>query len=193
MDSRKVGALIKSLRVGHNMTQLQLAEKLNVTDRAVSKWERGEGCPDITLISKISYVLGASAESLLNGSIEENQTDGGNMKRVKFYVCPNCGNIITSTGEAEISCCGKKLQALEANQIDEAHKLNVTYSDDEMYITFAHEMSKEHFISFIAYVELDKVFVQRLYPEQSQEILLPKMHGGKFYIYCNKHGMFVQE
>ena len=193
MDSRKVGALIKSLRVGHGMTQLQLAEKLNVTDRAVSKWERGEGCPDITLISKISNVLGASAESLLSGSIEENKADGGNMKRVKFYVCPNCGNIITSTGDAEISCCGKKLQALEANQIDEAHKLNVTYSDDEMYITFAHEMSKEHFISFIAYVELDKVFVQRLYPEQSQEILLPKMHGGKFYIYCNKHGMFVQE
>src|SRR5574344_1252563 len=110
------------------------------------------------------------------------------MKRVKFYVCPNCGNIITSTGEAEISCCGKKLQALEANQIDEAHKLNVTYSDDEMYITFTHEMSKEHFISFIAYVALDKVFIQRLYAEQSQEILLPKMRGGKFYIYCNKHG-----
>ena len=193
MDSRKVGALIKSLRVGHNMTQLQLAEKLNVTDRAVSKWERGEGCPDITLISKISNVLGASAESLLSGSIEENKADGGNMKRVKFYVCPNCGNVITSTGDAEISCCGKKLQSLEANQIDEAHKLNVTYSDDEMYITFTHEMSKEHFISFIAYVALDKVFVQRLYPEQSQEILLPKMHGGKFYIYCNKHGMFVQE
>src|SRR5574344_1582201 len=107
MDSRKVGALIKSLRVGHNMTQLQIAEKLNVTDRAVSKWERGEGCPDITLISKISHVLGASTESLLNGSIEENKADGGNMKRVKFYVCPNCGNIITSTGEVEISCCGK--------------------------------------------------------------------------------------
>lgn len=193
MDCRKIGSLIKKLRTEQNMTQLDLAQKLDVTDRAVSKWERGEGCPDITLVSKLSSLLGVSTRSLLEGALSENDLDKGNMKKIKFYVCPTCGNIITSTGEAEISCCGKKIQELKVVPCNKEHLLNISDSNDELYVTFSHEMEKEHFIAFVAYVSLDKVFIQRLYPEQSPEFLMPKMQGCSFYIYCNKHGLFLQK
>ena len=51
-------------------------------------------------------------------------------------------------------------------------------------------MSKEHFISFISYVGVDRVLTVRLYPEQDATVRIPKMYGGKILFCCNKHGLF---
>ena len=113
-----------------------------------------------------------------------------NMKNTKFYVCEHCGNILTSIGNAEITCCGRKLAPLTAKEPDEEHKLNIEKIEDDFYITFSHPMSKEHYISFFSYVRFDRVLTVKLYPEQGGEMRFPQMRGGKMYYYCNKHGLF---
>lgn len=115
------------------------------------------------------------------------------MKRIKFYVCPVCGNIVTAAGASNISCCGKNLTSLDAKLADSAHFLNVETVENDYYITFSHDMTKEHYLSFLAYVCCDRVLLIRLYPEQGSEVRFPKMYGGKLYFGCNKHGLWVNE
>lgn len=67
MDNKSMANFICELRKSKNMTQRQLAEKLNITDKAVSKWERGLGYPDISIISSLAEVLGVTVNELLNG------------------------------------------------------------------------------------------------------------------------------
>ena len=68
--------------------------------------------------------------------------------------------------------------------------LNAETIEDEYYITFSHPMTKEHYISFVAYVRFDRVLTVKLYPEQDGELRFPVMRGGKMYYYCNNHGLF---
>jgi len=191
MDCNKVGKLILSLRKESRMTQKQLADAMNISDKAISKWERGLGCPDVSLLRELSEILDVNIERILLGNLEPNDADGGNMKKVKFYVCSNCGNTLTATGEAEVSCCGRKLVPLVPNLADEIHKLTVEEVENDFYVTFTHEMSKTHYISFIAYVTCDRALLIKLYPEQNGEVRFPKMYGGKIYYCCNQHGLWV--
>jgi hypothetical protein len=115
------------------------------------------------------------------------------VKRTKFYVCEKCGNLLTSIGNCEIVCCGRKLSPLSPQKPDEAHRLNFEVIEDEYFITFPHPMTKEHYISFISYVRFDRVLTVKLYPEQSGELRFPQMRGGKMYYYCNTHGLFELE
>lgn len=71
MDQQKTGELICRLRKEHGMTQRELAEKLNVTDKAVSKWERGQSYPDITILSALAETLGVTERELLMGERAE--------------------------------------------------------------------------------------------------------------------------
>lgn len=191
MDCNKVGKLILSLRKENRMTQKQLADAMNISDKAISKWERGLGCPDVSLLRELSEILDVNIERILLGNLEPNDADGGNMKKVKFYVCSNCGNTLTATGEAEVSCCGRKLVPLVPNLADEIHKLTVEEVENDFYVTFTHEMSKTHYISFIAYVTCDRALLIKLYPEQNGEVRFPKMYGGKIYYCCSQHGLWV--
>jgi transcriptional regulator with XRE-family HTH domain len=78
MDCKKSGALIRRLRLGKDMTQSALAEKLGVIVQAVSKWERGLGYPDVSLINDLSSILGVDAKGgLLCGELSENACDSG--------------------------------------------------------------------------------------------------------------------
>ncbi|WP_455718191.1 helix-turn-helix domain-containing protein [Anaerosporobacter sp.] len=190
MDNIKVGKLILNLRKEKGYTQKQLADAMNISDKTISKWERGLGCPDVSLLHVLSDILGVNIEQILLGELEPNEVNGGNMKKIKFYVCPSCGNIITSTGEADISCCGRKLNAAIVKPSDEKHNINVDIIDDEFYITFDHEMTKEHYLNFIAYVTCDRVLLVKLYPEQGSELRMPRLRGGKFYFGCNIHGVW---
>ena len=70
MDTEKMGALIARMRKEKGLTQKELALQLHVTDRAVSKWERGICCPDISLLEDLANILGISISSLLNGEEE---------------------------------------------------------------------------------------------------------------------------
>ncbi len=191
MDCKKVGILIHGLRKEKKLTQKQLADAMNISDKTISKWERGLGCPDVSLLHELSDVLNVNIEKILLGDLDPNNADGGNMKKIKFYVCPTCGNVITSTGEADLSCCGRKLIALIAKPSDKNHNLKVETIEDDYYITFLHEMSKEHYINFIAYIACDRILMVRLYPEQSGEVRFPKLYGGKLYFGCNQHGLWV--
>lgn len=193
MDCSKVGKLISDLRKEQKMTQKQLADVLNISDKAISKWERGLGCPDVSLWQELSQIFGVNIEKILSGELEPNSKDGGNMKKVKFFVCPSCGNMITSTGEAEVSCCGRKLNALVPQSSDEKHHAHVEIIEEDYYITFSHEMSKEHYLNFVAYVSYDRILLVKLYPEQNAEVRFPKLPGGKLYFGCNQHGLWVNE
>ena len=150
MNAVDCGALIRRLRKEKGMTQAALAEKIGVTDKAVSKWERGLGCPDISLIRSLSEVFSVETGVFLGDGLKENRKDVGNMRRLQFYLCPLCGNLITATGGGERSCCGRPLAPMKAEAADAEHMPFVEPMDGELYITFPHEMSKEHFISFAA-------------------------------------------
>lgn len=193
MNREKVGALIFKLRKEKGLTQRELAELLYLSDKTISKWERGEGCPDISVLSHLSEIFGVNIEKILEGDLSPNGKDGGNMKRVKFYICPTCGNIITATGAGEISCCGRKLEgldAMKAKPADEAHGIRVEVVEDDYYLTFDHPMEKEHYLNFFAYLDYDRMTLIKLYPEQGGEVRFPKRGRGKILFGCSKHGIF---
>ena len=193
MDADKTGALLRSLRQEKRLTQLQVAERLHLSDRTISKWERGQGCPDVSLLPALSDIFGVNIEALLAGDLSPKRADGGNMRRLTFYICPTCGNILTATSRSELSCCGRKLEPLSARPADDGHRLTIEPSDGESYVTFSHPMEKEHYLSFIAVVSWDRVLLTRLYPEQSGEVRLPALRrGSKLYFCCSQDGLFVQ-
>jgi len=191
MDCNKVGSLILELRKEKNMTQKQLADAMNISDKTISKWERGLGCPDVSLLRELSQIFNVSIEKILSGDLESSNGGGGNMKKIKFYMCPICGNVITATGETEVSCCGRKLANLEVSQNDEEYDVNIETIENDYYITFSHEMNKEHYISFVAYVSYDRVMLVKLYPEQAGEVRFPRFSRGKLYFACNQHGLKI--
>lgn len=193
MDQEKTGALIRALRAERGMTQLELAERTGVTDKAVSKWERGCGVPDISLLPALAEALGVSARTLLRGERAENEQTNGDLKRLRLYRCPVCGNLLFSTDDAELYCCAQPLAPLTARSPDEAHTLSVTVSDGEWLITAPHEMRREHHISFVAFLTGDTLVVKRLYPEWDALARLPFFAHGTLLWHCTKHGLFTQE
>ncbi len=192
MDCGKVGKLLLRLRQEKQMTQKEIGDAMNISDKTISKWERGLGCPDVSLLSELSHIFGVDVEKILAGDLDPNDADGGNMKRIKFYVCPNCGNVVSNTGEAEISCCGRKLKSLVVRPEDDGHRMMVEEIEEDYYVTISHEMSKSHYISFVAYVACDRMLLVKLYPEQTAELRFPKMFDGKFYFFCNQHGLWAK-
>lgn len=100
MKAEKVGELIYYLRKERQLTQKQVAAALNISDKTVSKWECGLGCPDISVLPELADFFHVSIDYLLSGELNLNEPIGGNMKQLKFYVCPQCGNIATSLSEA---------------------------------------------------------------------------------------------
>lgn len=193
MDTYITGATIKNLRERKGITQLRLAEKIGVSSKAVSKWKTAKGLPDITLIEPLAKALGISVMELMSGDTVVNQNTSANMLRSKFYVCPVCGNIIRTTGDAVISCCGITLPSLEAEEVDEAHEITVEKVEDEHFITVNHSMTKTHFISFIAYLTSDRVQFVKLYPESNAETRFQFRGKGYILVYCNKHGLMKKK
>ena len=193
MDHYVTGATIRSLREKYRMTQAELAEKLCVSDKAVSKWETGRGFPDVSLLEPLSRALHISVPELLCGKTVINGNRASNMLRSKFYVCPVCGNVLFARGDAVISCCGIRLPALEAEKPDEAHSLKAERAEDEIYVSADHPMTKEHSISFIAYMTPDDCEIKALYPEGGAEVRFFFRGSGRLYAYCNRHGLYMQK
>jgi len=190
MNQYITGAMIRRLRERRHMTQHQLAEKTMVSDKAVSRWETGRGYPDISLIEPLSAALGVSVIELFSGEHVVNTNRAFNMLRTRLYVCPICGNVIQSTGEAVISCCGIVLPALEAEPGDGAHAARIERVEDEYLVRVDHEMSKTHYISFILALRDDGVELRKLYPEGEAEARFGIGGTRCFYWYCNRHGLF---
>ena len=190
MDNYVTGAVIKRLRENKKMTQEELAQKIFVTSKAVSKWETGKGFPDVGLLESLGKALDVSVIELLSGEDITNLNKSCNMAKGKFYVCPVCGNVIQTSGEAVISCCGITLPPLEAEEPDDGHSLKVETVEDEYYVTMNHSMTKEHYISFIAAISDQGVQLVKLYPEGNAEARFKISRVRKLYAYCNRHGLF---
>ncbi len=184
------GTTTKTLREKRGFTQKELAEKIKVSDKTISKWETNKGLPDISIIEDLAKVLCISVTELLTGDLKVNENIAGNMKKIQFYVCPICGNIITATGKGHFSCCGITLPELESESGDTDHQIIVETIDDEYSVTMQHFMNKAHYISFIAYVTSGSVEIIKLYPEQDISVRFRKKGHGILYVYCNRHGLF---
>ena len=193
MDPIKCGVLIRRLRTEAHLTQRELAQKLSVTDKAVSKWERGMGCPDVSLLSQLSSVFRVDLESLLKGSLPKSRTEGGNMKRTRFAVCPVCGNVITAAASAQISCCGRTLETVLPQKADAGHTPVLEKMDGEYCLTFAHPMDKDHFIRFVCLITFDRMTLVRLYPEQDALVRLPYVRMGTVVFGCSQHGLMCAD
>ena len=180
---------IKALREKKKLTQSDLAERLSVSAKAVSKWETAKGLPDITLIEPLAKALGVSVMELMSGDAVVNKNPSQNLLRSRFYVCPVCNNTIHAMGDVAISCCGITLPPLEAEEIDLEHEITIEKVEDEHFITVNHSMTKEHFIAFIAYVTFDRMQLVKLYPEGNAETRFNFRGKGFIYLYCNKHGL----
>lgn len=190
MDRYITGAVIRRLRENKHMTQEELAERVFVSSKAVSKWETGQGFPDISLIEPLAEALGISVIELLSGEDIKNLNRSSKMSRSRFYVCPVCGNVIQASGEAVISCCGITLPPLEAEEPDEEHVISKEIVEDEYYVTTGHPMTKDHYISFLAAVSDHGVQLVKLYPEGASEARFRIDGVRKFYAYCNRHGLY---
>lgn len=191
MQPNKTGKLIYELRRQKGLTQKQLAEQLNVSDRTISKWERGIGYPDISLVLAVSELLEVDISSLLVGELPENDFIGGNMKKAKFFVCDNCGNITFCTGNSEVSCCGRKLEVRVAQKATPEEKLSVEPVEHQWFVHSDHPMEKTHYISFVALLTGEKAEIIKQYPEWDLQVRLPKQRGMLVW-YCIKDGLFYQ-
>lgn len=190
MNSYVTGPVIKALREKKNYTQKQLADKLLVSDKTVSKWETGRGLPDLSLLEPLAAALGVSVAELLSGEQITNRNRSANPLRGKFYVCPVCGNVIHAMGEGSFHCCGVALPPLEAEEGDREHLIQVEEWEGRSFVTIDHPMEKNHYISFIAQVRFDRLEIVKLYPEQLPEATMSHWPGAEFYVYCNRHGFY---
>lgn len=187
------GAAIRTLRERQHMTQRQLAEQLGVSDKAVSKWETNRGLPDVSLLLDLAEALSVGVAELLTGEYTVNDNRSANMKRISFYVCPVCGNIIQAVGRGVYTCCGVTLPPLEVEDADPAHTLCITDSDGDWYVTANHPMTKRHHLSFLAYATSDRVELLKLYPEGTAHGRFQRRGHGLLYSYCNQHGLYCMK
>ncbi len=192
MDCAKVGNLIYKLRKEKNLTQKQLADAMNISDRTISKWERGIGIPDVSLLSELSSILHVNIREILSGDLMANERIGGNMKKLMYYVCPFCGNMMVGTGNISVSCCGRNLEACIPQKASEEQKLSVEIVEDEFYITSDHPMTKDHYISFVAFATGERVQIVKHDAEWNLQTRMPKRGGGTLIWHCTKDGLFYQ-
>ena len=189
MTATVTGSTIRALREKKGYTQKQLGERVGVSDKTVSKWELCRGLPDISLLEPLAAELGVSVEELISGERTVNQNRTGNMRRMKFYLCPVCGNVIWSAGEGVFSCCGSRLVPLETAEAEGEHALSVEIMDGEYYVRSDHPMEKEHHFTFFACVTESRVDFLKLYPEQAAEGRFALRGIGVLYACCSRHGL----
>ena len=190
MDPNRTGALIRARRLERGLTQRMLAERLNVTDRAVSKWERGAGLPDVGTLNALSRALGTRLENLLEGSLPENEQTGGNMKKSAFYFCPACGNFVVGAAPASVACCGRALDPLTPREPDPTHAAHVETEDGERYVEIDHPMDKDHYMNFIAFLTPNSVELVRQYPEWPAQARFRLRGRGLLLWNCVRDGLF---
>ena len=190
MDRYVTGAVIRALREAKGLTQEELAGRIHVSGKAVSKWETGQGLPDISLLEPLACALDISVIELMSGERIMNRNVSSNMLRSRFYVCPVCGNVIRTVGEAMICCCGITLPPLVPEEPDEAHGMSVEPVEDELFVSLAHPMTKEHYVSFIAAASDNGLQMIKLYPEGNAEGRFKRDRIKYVYAYCNRHGLF---
>ena len=190
MNQYITGSIIRELREKRRMTQAELAERLFVSDKTISKWENGKGYPDISLLEPLAAAFGVSVTEILCGRAVSNGNVSANMLRSKLYVCPVCGNVLHSMGEAVITCHGVLLTPAQPEESDEQHKIFIEGVEDEYFVRIEHDMTKQHYISFIAALSPDRLQLVKLYPEGNAEARFQLRGVKRILYYCNRDGLF---
>ena len=144
------------------------------------------------MLNTLSRELRVPVEALLSGALCENEQDGGNMKNSKYFVCPVCGSVTLCTGEAAVTCCGRSLAPLVAQKAAPDRCLSVEVAEDDWYIFSDHPMTKDHYLSFVALAQGDRVQLIKQYPEWNLHLRVPKRGRGILLWYCTRHGLFWQ-
>ena len=80
MDKKTMGSFLAAVRKAKGMTQQEVADRLNVSNKAVSRWERGVGCPDVSLLPTLSKQFGVAADRLLSGDLAPAEKETGNVE-----------------------------------------------------------------------------------------------------------------
>lgn len=189
MDCARTGALIRRLRLEKGLTQAALAMQLNLSAKTISKWETGRGCPDVSLLGALSSALGADLSAMLAGDLCANPLQGGNMKKTRYFVCPVCGSISLSSGNAQVSCCGRTLEALTPVKAAPEEMLQAEIIEDEWFITGDHPMEKDNYIRFVAFQTGDRVEFLRQYPEWNLQLRIKKRGHGMLVWYADDIGL----
>ena len=190
MDLKRCADTIKTLRKRAGLTQVQLAEGIGVSSKTVSKWETGRGFPDVGIIQELAKVLNTTSDVLLCGNAKTNTKKTKDMKKLSVYHCLICNSLVYKIGNGNLSCCGNLLEAENAKEVDDEHRIEIESIEEDYYIRIDHQMTKNHYIEFVSYVAYNKMEMILLYPEQEPAVRIPKMYGGKFYFYCTKDGLF---
>lgn len=144
-------------------------------------------------MTDISRLFEIDMQTLLGGELNRNALLNGNMKKMKFYVCPDCGNLMTSMSDLSVSCCGRQRHALTPQKATAEEMLKIQIVDNDYVISSEHEMIKTHYITFVALVTSDTVMVKKLYPEWDLQVHIPVFAHGRLLWYCNQHGLFYQD
>jgi len=192
MDSEKIAYLLKSLRKEKNLTQKQVAEILNLSDKTISKWERAKGLPDISVLNEISHLYGINVNEILKGTVEESEINGGNMKNLKYYICPVCGSITLSTGNVSLSCCSRTITPVDARKAEPEEKLTVEVVEDEWFISSDHPMTKDNYISFVAFAKGESIQLIKQYPQWNLQLRIQKRGHGTLLWYDTEKGLLFQ-
>ena len=192
MNNQQTGRLIRHLRLEKAMTQKKLSELLNVTEQAVSKWERGIGLPEISILPRLSECLEVNLNNMLLGNLNENDINGGRMKEAHFYVCSSCDNFIFSAGKTEVSCCGRTLHEYVPEEADEKEKMLIQEVEYDWYITSNHPMKKNDYILFSAFFVNGRIEIFSHYPEWNYELRVPRTGKGTLYWFSRKNGLQYQ-
>lgn len=190
MNHYVAGGTIKTLRERQHLTQSQLADMLYVSDKTISKWETDRGLPSLSLLEPLAKALQVSVVELLAGEQIINTNRSGNMLKTSLYVCPICGNVLQATGETVVSCCGVTLPPLEVEEVDDAHVAQIEQIEYEHYVFLEHPMTKDHYITFMAYATGSRFELVKLYPEGNAEARFFRRGHGWLYWYCNHHGLY---
>lgn len=190
MNQYVTGAMIRRLRENKGLTQEELACRLHVSGKAISKWETGQGFPDVTLLEPLARALDISMIELFSGENVMNRNRSSNLLRSVMYICPVCGNGILSLGQAVISCCGITLPPLQPEEPDADHAIHTEINDGEYFVTVDHPMGKDHYITCLAAVSDHASQFVKLYPEGNAEARFRTERVRYIYAYCNHHGLF---
>lgn len=133
--------------------------------------------------------MGAVLPTLKHWRQVENRNVAGNLHKSVLYVCPSCGNVVWSSGEAVVSCCGDALEPLVAKANDGLLSAEVEVTEGIQRVRIAHPMTKDDHLLFVAAVGDDLVRIKRLYPEQEARAEFYLQGPCKIYAYGASCGL----
>lgn len=173
--------------MAQSLTQAQLAQKVGVVPRTVSKWECGQGIPDITLVTTLSEVLSLSLPALLSGACQSEAKSSGNLSRAHWYYCPRCGTLSFVSGNASIVCCDHPLFPLVIKPC--TFPVRAERDADELLVSGDHAMDKSNYVAFVALQNSETIIMRRLYPESDFLVRIPVIRRAKLLVFSTSEGL----